>query len=64
MTKVGQIIQEEIDVAVSAAASAAVNRRDREIAQDMLRDGKDPAEILRYTKLSREDLDALLLAKV
>jgi hypothetical protein len=55
MTKVGQIIQEEI--------SAATDRRDKEIALKMLEKGKDAAEISEFTGLTKADIDALPLSK-
>jgi hypothetical protein len=58
MTKVGQIIQEEIN----AAASAATKNVKAEIALKMLEKGKDAAEVSEFTGLTKADLDALTVS--
>jgi anthranilate/para-aminobenzoate synthase component I len=55
MTKVGQLYYEEkLD-----AVYDAVRKRDMEYARQMLIDNKDLAEIMKYTGLSRADIEAV-----
>jgi hypothetical protein len=59
MTKVGQIIQEEIVAAASAAASTAVSETKQDVAREMLKNGEDIVKILKYTGLTKSDVDAI-----
>jgi hypothetical protein len=56
MTKIGQLIREEIREAENKAAQkAAIKERESikaEIAKNMLRDGKDPVEVIKYTGIT------------
>jgi hypothetical protein len=70
MTKIGQIIQEEIEAARAEAAmtAAAVAEaraeaaaRDKEIAKNMLRKGMDISDVTECTGLARADVEKLLL---
>ncbi|MDR1574297.1 MAG: hypothetical protein LBS24_08300, partial [Clostridiales Family XIII bacterium] len=74
MTKMGQIIQEEIEAACAAAraetatvraeAAATAARaaaRDKEIAKNLLRKGMDISDIVECTGLARADVEMLLL---
>jgi hypothetical protein len=68
MTKVGQIIQEEIDAAVAAAtaeaaeAVATAKAEKNSMAKIMLRDGMEPSAVVRYTGLTNDDIERLLLS--
>jgi hypothetical protein len=58
MTKIGQLIQEEI----MDAANIAASEKTKEIAKEMLKDGEDIVKILKYTGLTRADVDAIPLS--
>ncbi|MDR1574275.1 MAG: hypothetical protein LBS24_08190, partial [Clostridiales Family XIII bacterium] len=60
MTKMGQIIQEEIEAACAAVRAEAA-ARDKEIAKNMLRKGMDISDVTECTGLARADVEGLLL---
>ena len=55
MTKVARLFEEEKIEAVNQA----VNQRDRQIAKEMLTAGEDILKIMKYTKLTRAELDEM-----
>jgi hypothetical protein len=59
MTKFGQIIQEEIEAAVTAAEAKAAEEKNG-IARNMLRDGMAPEAVIKYTGLSNADIEAIM----
>ncbi|MDR1573474.1 MAG: hypothetical protein LBS24_04140, partial [Clostridiales Family XIII bacterium] len=65
MTKIGQIIQEEIEAACAEAAMTAAATTARaeknDIAKNMLRKGMDISDISECTGLARADVERLLL---
>jgi hypothetical protein len=84
MTKVGQIIQEEIEAAAAAAAAAATAAaaetaaaaaaeaaaeaaakaaaEKNRMAKILLRDGVEPSAVVRYTGLTKGEIERLLLS--
>jgi hypothetical protein len=67
LTKVGQIIFEEIEAAAAAAAATAAAaasvkaaKEKENIAENMLRDGMEPAMVIKYTGLSGENVEAIM----
>lgn len=59
MTKVFQILEEEKQDAINRAVNKTKLEGKRQIAESMLLDGEDIVKIMRYTKLSHEEVEEI-----
>jgi hypothetical protein len=60
MTKVGQLIQEEIEAAAAKAAAEAAAENSKQIAKNMLDGGMTLSDVVKYTGLPMSEAEMLV----